>query len=281
MRWIKTHEDYNIRRTGAAYRTGGDYDDNKDIKKMVGECVFRFTELFNLINTDLVEKVDLKSDNDYVDEYAPAIMFKNNIQSKCVPELKIMIQDTIFTILSRSIGNGIATKAEFVQENGARVQNKFVAFTDNHSFKISVLNPSRRVYPCPKTKEEILYEMILNYAKLIEIWQKEFSAIKYIAAKGGDTTMKTVVYKQVLLNYCHYLVENYKNGMDLFKVEQTELLDNLCHIVCNELARIQTGYKTLNNIEKLYPKFYDRLKSVCGEDKINKASNLGDMGYSD
>lgn len=281
MNWIKTYKDFNIKRTGASYRTGGEHEENKDIKNMVGECVFRFSELFNLINSDLVEKVDLKSDNEYEDEYAPAIMFKNGIQSKCVPELKIMLQDNIFTILSRSIGNGIATKAEFVRDNGVKAQNKFVAFTDNHSFKISVLNPSRRVCPCPKTKEEILYEMILNYAKLIETWEKEFIHIKYLAAVGGDKIIKTVTYKQILLNYCYYLVENYKNGMDLFKVQQNELLDNLCHIVCNELGRIQTGYKTINNIERLYPKFYDKLKIICGEDKITKASDLGTMGFND
>jgi hypothetical protein len=249
--------------------------DNEDIKKLLKECIYRFQELFNYLNTDIVEYVELKSGNLNLEEYAPSAMFKNNIQSKRGYE--DTIDGTIFNVLATSM-YGKCSGLEFTDRNGIKIQSKFVVFTDDPQYKPSLNTPTERICPVPEDKAEILYLMINNYAHLMRRWQSD--NVMYYSYSGKKTMAETKIYRDIIIDYCYYLTNFFKNGINLFDIDLDKVLNGLINITYQEITKTIEGYRYINKIRKSSPTFYKKLVSLYG-DNIPKGSGMGEMGFGD
>ncbi len=262
MKWIKSYKLFENNKS------------KNEIKTLLEECVERIAFLFKYLNKHIAETIELRNENKE-GHHAPAIMFNNNIQSI---GNDLDIDDTIFNMLAKCMF-GKCSALNFTDKNGIFIENKFIVFPEEKEFKINVVNKfNKNIFPIPDTKEEILFLTLQNYAKLLETHQIDY--VRYNGVDNKKKIAKTGLYVNILIDYCYYLINNYKNGMNLFTVDSNELLNSLCYITYNHLSKNPSGYKYLFEIQNRYPKFYSKLQTIFGDD-VNRASDMGGMGFAD
>jgi hypothetical protein len=248
-------------------------------KNELMECITKirdfFAHLFSIPGgtNDIIEFTSYKNGNTSTNhDYAYAAQFSDQLIGHNAEEYEY---DNII---------GIITKCLFKDYNVPvnhclrllKINNTFdangysVVFTD--SVFLTNFSKKASVVKVPDSKEKVLVAILCYYICHLETMGDN-------VAYSPSINYKAPIFKDLLKNYCEYILKYIREGGDIFSKQMSE--DEAYKVTYETIIHSSERYELLDRMKRLYPEFYNKLTSFGNLEEIDKAASMGDMGFNE
>lgn len=272
MKWIKSYKLFEANRYG--------YEGNIiDIdKNELQECINKIRDFFAFLISIPSGQNDIINLSSYRDgaqnteeKYAYAAHFSDQLINNNAEEYEY---DNIIGVLTKSLFKDykhINNCLRLLKMNGNFDTHGYsVVFTNDVNFRTSLIKKGSKVN-VPDNKEEVLIKIICYYIAHLETMG---DSVLY----GTGKKQHAPIFKELLINYCNYLLKYGRTG-DLFS--KTMTMEEVYSIVYDTITNSNSRYEILNSMKILQPDFYKKLTGIGDETSIDMAASMGDMGFTE
>lgn len=248
------------------------YNGDDISKTELQECINHLNKHFSKIfGINHVVSLDTYKDESVTstDSYAYCSKFTNEIINDFDNIIGMLIKCLVGTNISDSHLR-LLCRDDSYDPNGYSL-----IFSDKKDFKARLSRRSTLV-KVPTERNKILISIICYIIAHLEVMGDKVS---YLNNDKILRWLSAPVFKDLIINYCEYLLTINRTGGNLFKKEITN--DEVNKIVYNTIIHSQERYNILNGMKEQYPEYYNIMTSFGDIDLIDTAGSLGDMGYGD